>query len=151
MAGSVGAVGMPRGIKRTRQEYDPDHVRTLVRPETPVQAVWLDQACQDVFGVMAPSMSYVGPSDFNTLVKPDARPSLRIAEHIWDSTLTAVMINLGEDHWALAAIHHRRQQAHSVNLFDPMPSETSFIKATQLLDGFINNLLPRTPPERRIV
>ncbi|KAI8151319.1 hypothetical protein K4K54_002402 [Colletotrichum sp. SAR 10_86] len=129
MAGSIGGIAMPRGIKRTRQEYDPQHVRTLVRPETPVQAEWLDQACQDVFGVMAPSMSYVGPSDFHALVKPDARPSLRIAEYIWNSTLTVLMIHLEPDQWAVAALHHRQELAHSVNLFNPMPSSASFTKA----------------------
>ncbi|KAI8210178.1 hypothetical protein K4K52_012676 [Colletotrichum sp. SAR 10_76] len=151
MAGSIGGIAMPRGIKRTRQEYDPEHVRTLVRPETPVQAEWLDQACQDIFGVMAPSMSYVGPSDFHALVKPDARPSLRIAEYIWNSTLTVLMIHLEPDQWAVAAVHHRQELAHSVNLFNPMPSSASFTKASQLINGFINNLLPKTPPERRIV
>ncbi|KAF6785973.1 hypothetical protein CSOJ01_15492 [Colletotrichum sojae] len=151
MAGDVAAVGMPRGIKRARREYDREHVQTLVRPETPVQAEWLDQAFEDIFSVMAPSMSYVGPSDMNTLVKPDGRPSLRIADPIWESTLTILVIELGEECWALAIIHHHRQQARSINLFDPSPSDAGFAKAQRLIDIFVERLLPKTPPERRIV
>ncbi|GKT67327.1 hypothetical protein ColTof4_14030 [Colletotrichum tofieldiae] len=112
-------------------------------------------------------MSYVGPEEIKMLVKPNGRPSLRIAEPIWNSTVSMLVLVLGEHHWALTVVQYSREKAHEINLLDPLPSAVGaldevFVDAERRVDALkdelekatcmksfaspktANNLLPRS-------